>query len=64
MLVWQERKILQKELTELKRRLHKAEHDLLNAKEECLHLTNNTSALEREVFLQSFNSCVCCATEH
>ena len=26
--------MLQNELTELKRRLHKAEHDLLNAKEE------------------------------
>jgi hypothetical protein len=45
----QERKILQNENAELKRRLHKAEHDLLNAKEECLHLTNNASALEREV---------------
>ncbi|KAL8589849.1 hypothetical protein ACOMHN_020852 [Nucella lapillus] len=47
----QERKILQTEAAELKRRLHKAEHDLLNAKEECLHLTNNTSALERELHL-------------
>ncbi|XP_076442879.1 serologically defined colon cancer antigen 8 homolog [Babylonia areolata] len=47
----QERKILQTESAELKRRLHKAEHDLLNAKEECLHLTNNTSALERELHL-------------
>ncbi|KAK7104432.1 serologically defined colon cancer antigen 8 homolog [Littorina saxatilis] len=47
----QERKILQTEITTLKRRLHKAEHDLLNAKEECLHLTNNTSALERELHL-------------
>ena len=43
--------MLQKETVELKRRLHKAEHDLLNAKEECLHLTNNATALEREVCL-------------
>nr|KAG5691631.1 hypothetical protein BaRGS_023802 [Batillaria attramentaria] len=47
----QERKIMQSEAAELRRRLQKAEHDLLNAKEECLHLTNNMQALERELHL-------------
>ena len=45
--------MLQTEVSELKRRLHKAEKDVLNSKEECLHLTNNTSALEREVILSN-----------
>lgn len=37
------------ELEGLKRRLNKAERELVNSKEECIHLTTNTQALEREV---------------
>ena len=37
------------EIEDLRRRLKKAERDLVNSKEECIHLTTNTQALEREV---------------
>ena len=39
------------ETEDLRRRLKKAERDLVNSKEECIHLTTNTQALEREVYL-------------
>lgn len=37
------------EIEDLRRRLKKAERDLVNSKEECIHLTTNTQSLEREV---------------
>ncbi len=39
------------EVEDLRRRLFKAEKDLVEAKEECIHLTTNSQALEREVRL-------------
>ena len=39
------------ELDDLRQRLNKAERELINAKEECIHMTANVQALEREVFL-------------
>ncbi|XP_055957438.1 serologically defined colon cancer antigen 8 homolog [Patella vulgata] len=39
------------EIDELRRRLNTAERELVNAKEECIHLTTNTQALERELHL-------------
>ena len=50
-LVLQERSRLQTELDDYRRRLNKAERDLVNSKEECIHLTTNSQALEREVLL-------------
>lgn len=45
---------MEMELEGLKRRLNKAERELVNSKEECIHLTTNTQALEREVHLLLF----------
>lgn len=45
----QERSRLLSELDDFRRRLTKAERELVNSKEECIHLTANTQALEREV---------------
>ena len=39
------------ELDDFRRRLGKAERELVNSKEECIHLTANSQALEREVEL-------------
>ncbi|KAK3094095.1 hypothetical protein FSP39_024078 [Pinctada imbricata] len=39
------------EVEDLSRRLKKAERELLNSKEECIHLTTNNQALERELHL-------------
>ena len=47
----QERSRLQTELDDYRRRLNKAERELVNSKEECIHLTTNAQALEREVTL-------------
>ncbi|KAL5009093.1 hypothetical protein ScPMuIL_014674 [Solemya velum] len=47
----QEKKRFQCEVDDLKRRLNKAERDLVNSKEECIHLTTTTQALERELHL-------------
>lgn len=50
----QEKSKMEMELEGLKRRLNKAERELVNSKEECIHLTTNTQALEREVHLLLF----------
>nr|XP_022328885.1 serologically defined colon cancer antigen 8 homolog [Crassostrea virginica] len=47
----QEKSKMEMELEGLKRRLNKAERELVNSKEECIHLTTNTQALERELHL-------------
>lgn len=47
----QEKSKMEIELEGLKRRLNKAERELVNSKEECIHLTTNTQALERELHL-------------
>ncbi|XP_033735413.1 serologically defined colon cancer antigen 8 homolog [Pecten maximus] len=47
----QERTQLQMELDESRRRLQKAERDLVNSKEECIHHTTTSQALERELHL-------------
>ncbi|KAL3873813.1 hypothetical protein ACJMK2_036898 [Sinanodonta woodiana] len=47
----QDRMKLNTEIEDLRRRLNKAERDLMNSKEECIHLTTNTQALERELHL-------------
>lgn len=47
----QEKSRLSMEIEDLRRRLKKAERDLVNSKEECIHLTTNTQALERELHL-------------
>ncbi|XP_062614586.1 serologically defined colon cancer antigen 8 homolog [Saccostrea cucullata] len=47
----QDKSKLEMELEALKRRLHKAERELVNSKEECIHLTTNAQALERELHL-------------
>lgn len=47
--ILQEKSKMEIELEGLKRRLNKAERELVNSKEECIHLTTNTQALEREV---------------
>ncbi|XP_005104362.1 serologically defined colon cancer antigen 8 homolog [Aplysia californica] len=39
------------ELDDLRQRLNKAERELVNAKEECIHMTANVQALERELHL-------------
>ncbi|XP_025104579.1 serologically defined colon cancer antigen 8 homolog [Pomacea canaliculata] len=46
-----ERALMHTEMAELRRRVNKAEKDLLGAKEECLLLTSNIQALERELHL-------------
>lgn len=53
LLLVQERALMQTEMAELRRRVNKAEKDLLGAKEECLLLTSNIQTLEREVSLFS-----------
>ncbi|XP_069119016.1 LOW QUALITY PROTEIN: serologically defined colon cancer antigen 8 homolog [Argopecten irradians] len=47
----QERTQLQMELDETRRRLQKAERDLVNSKEESIHHTTTSQALERELHL-------------
>ncbi|XP_076099849.1 serologically defined colon cancer antigen 8 homolog [Mytilus galloprovincialis] len=47
----QEKSRMSMEIEDLRRRLKKAERDLVNSKEECIHLTSNTQALERELHL-------------
>lgn len=47
--IFQERSRIQSENDDLRRRLTKAERDLVNSKEECIHLTTNNQAFEREV---------------
>ncbi|XP_052696420.1 serologically defined colon cancer antigen 8 homolog [Crassostrea angulata] len=47
----QEKSKMEIELEGLKRRLNKAERELVNSKEECIHLTTNAQALERELHL-------------
>lgn len=49
MKILQEKSKMEIELEGLKRRLNKAERELVNSKEECIHLTTNAQALEREV---------------
>ncbi|KAH9512297.1 hypothetical protein Btru_041405 [Bulinus truncatus] len=39
------------ELGDLRQRLNKAERELVNSKEECIHMTSNIQALERELHL-------------
>ncbi|CAL1526200.1 unnamed protein product [Lymnaea stagnalis] len=39
------------ELDDLRQRLNKAERELVNSKEECIHMTSNIQALERELHL-------------
>ncbi|GFO50457.1 serologically defined colon cancer antigen 8 [Plakobranchus ocellatus] len=39
------------ELDDLRQRLNKAERELINSKEECIHMTANVQALERELHL-------------
>ncbi|BFZ11607.1 hypothetical protein BsWGS_14646 [Bradybaena similaris] len=39
------------ELDDLRQRLTKAERELINSKEECIHMASNTQALERELHL-------------
>ncbi|KAJ8308035.1 hypothetical protein KUTeg_012909 [Tegillarca granosa] len=46
-----ERSRMQSENEDLRRRLTKAERDLVNSKEECIHLTTNNQAFERELHL-------------
>lgn len=46
-----ERSRLLAELDDFRRRLNKAERELVNSKEECIHLTANSQALERELHL-------------
>ncbi|XP_053409241.1 serologically defined colon cancer antigen 8 homolog [Mercenaria mercenaria] len=46
-----ERSRLLSELDDFRRRLNKAERELVNSKEECIHLTANSQALERELHL-------------
>ena len=45
----QERSRLKTELDALRRRLHQAEKELVESKEQCVHLTNTMQALERDV---------------
>lgn len=45
----QERQRLKVEVEDLRRRLFKAEKELVESREECIHLTTNNQALEREV---------------
>ena len=40
---------MKSEIDDLRRRLHLAERDLVNSKEECILLTTNAQSLEREV---------------
>ncbi|CAG2204490.1 SDCCAG8 [Mytilus edulis] len=47
----QEKSRMSMEIEDLRRRLKKAERDFFNSKEECIHLTSNTQALERELHL-------------
>ncbi|WAR19801.1 SDCG8-like protein [Mya arenaria] len=47
----QDRDRMLSELDDFRRRLNKAERELVNSKEECIHLTANTQALERELHL-------------
>ncbi|KAK3597838.1 hypothetical protein CHS0354_029408 [Potamilus streckersoni] len=47
----QDRMKLNTEIEDLRRRLNKAERDVMNSKEECIHLTTNNQALERELHL-------------
>lgn len=47
----QEKSRLNSELDDVRRRLTKAERELVNSKEECIHLTSHTQALERELHL-------------
>ncbi|XP_041353123.1 serologically defined colon cancer antigen 8 homolog [Gigantopelta aegis] len=47
----QERSRLKTEIDDLRRRLHLAERDLVNSKEECILLTTNSQSLERELHL-------------
>ncbi len=47
----QEKHRLRTELNDVRRRLDKAERELIEAKEQCIHLTTNAQALEREVGL-------------
>ncbi|XP_046364378.1 serologically defined colon cancer antigen 8-like [Haliotis rufescens] len=47
----QERSRSQTEVDDLRRRLNTAERELVNSKEECIHLTTNAQALERELHL-------------
>ena len=44
-----ERSRMKSEIDDLRRRLHLAERDLVNSKEECILLTTNAQSLEREV---------------
>ncbi|KAL4237828.1 serologically defined colon cancer antigen 8 [Mactra antiquata] len=46
-----EKSRLMTEVDDFRRRLNKAERELVNSKEECIHLTANTQALERELHL-------------
>ena len=43
------------ELDDLRQRLNKAERELINSKEECIHMTANMQALEREVLLPNLS---------
>jgi exonuclease VII large subunit len=45
----QERSKLKEELEDLRRRLHRAEKEVLEAKEECIQMHSTNQALEKEV---------------
>ena len=46
---FQDKQRLRTELSDVRRRLDKAERELVESKEQCIHLTTNSQALEREV---------------
>ena len=50
-VVSQERQRLKGELTDVKRRLDSAEKQLVESKEQCIHLTTQNQGLERDVHL-------------
>jgi regulator of replication initiation timing len=45
----QERSKLKEELEDLRRRLHRAEKEVLEAKEECIQMHSTNQSLEKEV---------------